>query len=235
MRRSGILVLVVWRLFDARVKLIKEVESVNRISSAMSDAEVAWVLLVMLALMAMNRMFVAEIGLVVRGLYSRSERIYSDMSWQSNLLAWVYRIGILALVIFLAVGRDYTHFALDYLIVVGVVAVGLLVRYFMAKFVGIVFLSPRQLEGVFEYRASIYNSICVFLWPLALLMRLGNNDVVMMVSCGVIVSMLLLVLIWKGLQLYAKSLLTILYVLLYIISLEIFPILGICFVIKQIL
>lgn len=210
-------------------------EIIYRISSAMSDTGVAWVLFFLLALLAMNRMFVAEIALVIRGLYSRSERIYSDISWQSKLLAWVYRIGIVSLLAYLIVSRDYTNFVLDYLAVAGVVACGLIMRYYVARLVGAVFLQSRQLEGVFEYRACIYNAVCALLWPVALLIRLFCNEWVMMVLCGTVVAMLLILLIWRGMQLYAKSLLTIFYVLLYIICLEVFPLLGIFFVIKQIL
>lgn len=83
MLHNGIQVRAVWHLYDGRGSA--KVEIIYRISSAMSDTGVAWVLFSLLALMAMNRMFVAEIALVVRGLYSRSERIYSDTSWQSKL------------------------------------------------------------------------------------------------------------------------------------------------------
>lgn len=233
MLHSGIQVHAVWHLFDGRVSA--KVEIIYRISSAMSDTGVAWVLFFLLALLAMNRMFVAEIALVIRGLYSRSERIYSDISWQSKLLAWVYRIGIVSLLAYLIVSRDYTNFVLDYLAVAGVVAGGLIMRYYVARLVGAVFLQSRQLEGVFEYRACIYNAVCALLWPVALLIRLFCNEWVMMVLCGTVVAMLLILLIWRGMQLYAKSLLTIFYVLLYIICLEVFPLLGIFFVIKQIL
>ena len=231
MLHNGIQVRAVWHLFDGRGSA--KVEIIYRISSAMSDTGVAWVLFSLLALMAMNRMFVAEIALVVRGLYSRSERIYSDTSWQSKLLAWVYRIGIVSLLACLILCHDYANFALDYLAVVGVVAGGLIVRYYLARFVGVVFLQSRQLEGVFDYRASIYNAVCALLWPVALLIRLFCNEWVMVVLCGLVAVVMLILLIWRGLQLYARSLLTIFYVLLYIICLEVFPLLGIFFVIKQ--
>ena len=211
------------------------VETIYRISSAMSNEWVAWVLLVLLVLLAMNRFFVAYIALVIRGLYSRAERTYSDATWQAKLPAWVYRIGIVALVGYFYVWPDTTRSIGDYLLVVGVVALVLVLRYAIAQFAGYVFLDRRQIESSFEFRACICNAICALLWPAALVIRANGNEIVTMAICSVMLGLWAILLIWKGIQLYGKNLLSVFYILLYIISVEVFPILGTIFALKQLL
>ena len=66
----------------------------------MSEAWVAWAMFLLLALLVLNRFFVTDIALVIRGLYSRSERSYTDVSWQAKILAGLYRIGIVTLLLY---------------------------------------------------------------------------------------------------------------------------------------
>lgn len=201
----------------------------------MSEAWVAWAVLILLVLLAMNRFFLTDIALVIRGLYSRSERSYSDATWQMKVLAWVYRVGIVAMAGYMYAFADIASSAWDYLLVIGVVVSILLLRYGVARFVGAVFLGSRQVEGAFEFRASIYNAVCALMWPMILLMRVVGSEMVAMIVCGVILGLLVLLLLWKSVQLFYKNLLSIIYILLYIIFLEVFPLLGIIFVIEHIL
>ena len=59
-------------------------EVISRILSSMSAAWVSWVMLVMLVLMAFNRFFVTDMAVILRGLFSRSERLYLDSTWQGR-------------------------------------------------------------------------------------------------------------------------------------------------------
>ena len=182
----------------------------------------AWVLLVLLVLLVMNRFFVADIAVVIRGLYSRAERTYSDATWQEKLLAWVYRIGAVAMVGYLYVWPDVTCSGM-----------ALLLRYAIARLVGLVFLDSRQIESSFEFRTCICNAICAFLWPVALLVRITDHKEVVVVLGCVMLGFWVILLVWKGMQLYYKNLLSVFYILLYIISVEVLPILGTIFALKQ--
>lgn len=210
-------------------------EIVYRISSAVSGEWVAWVMFGLLLLMALNRFFVADIAEVVRGLYSRSERAYTDASWQSTILVWVYRIGVVALMGYLYLWSDKVSYGVDYLLVLVVVALVLLLRYALARLVGAVFLDRRQIESSFEFRASICNAICALLWPMALVVRACDNGAVTVAIGGVMLGLWVILLVWKGMQLYCKNLLSVFYILLYIISVEVLPILGTVFALKQLL
>lgn len=210
-------------------------EVLERISSILSEAWVSWVLLALFVLQAMNRFFVPDMAVVLRSLYSRSERTYMDATWQSIMLAWAYRIGIIALAVHLYVCCDTRCLMWDYVCVLGMMACVLLMQYGIARLVGKVFFDARQLEGAFEYRAYICNVVSALLWPLVLVGRASGSGVVVLVLCLVMLSLLALLLLWKGVQLLCKNLRSVLYLLLYIVTVEVLPLIVGVYVIKQVL
>lgn len=210
-------------------------ETISRISSIVSCSWAAWVLFVLLVLLAINRFFVMDIAVVARGLFSRAERSYVDASWQSKVVSWVYRTGIVSLAAFMCVYVGVENSLMDYLQVLGVIALVLGVRYAIARFVGVVFLDARQVEASFEFRASICNAVTALLWPLLLVARACDDEWVTLGACGVVLLLLLVMLLWKGVQLYCKNVLSVFYILLYTIIIEILPLLVAIFVIKQLL
>ncbi len=201
----------------------------------MSESWVAWALLMLLILLFVNRLFLLDLSVVVQGLFSRAERSYVDASWQSQLLAWVYRIGIVAMVDYMYVHTDGECVALDYLLVVAVVACVLLLQYGIARLVGEVFFASRQIGNVFEYRNCIYNVISALLWPVALVIRFCESETIVYVICWVMLALLVILLVWKAIQLLCRSLRSILYVLLYVTCVEVFPLIGALTMINQIL
>lgn len=210
------------------------VEVVERISTAMSESWVAWVLFVLLVLQAVNRFFVPDMAVVLRGLFSRSQRTYVDASWQSAVLEWLYRMGVVALAVYLYVYSNVPCTILDYLWVLCMTVCVLMAQYGMARFVGVVFLGARQMEGAFEYRAYICNVVSALLWPLLLLARLCGSQTALVV-CVIALSLLALLLIWKGLQMFCKNVRSIFYILLYVATVEVLPLIVGVYVIKQVL
>ena len=205
---------------------------VYRISSLASEAWVAWVLLVLLLLLLLSRCFVADIGLMIRGFYSRFERSYSDVSWQSKMLSWVYRIGVVSMMVYMCTSAHADCIASDYFRLLCVVVVVLSIQYLLLLFVGKVFLADRQLDVALESRANIYNAMGAFSWPVVLLLSLYASQDACVVVCWVLMALLMVLLAWKALQLYCRKLLSVLYVLLYIIVLEALPLLLVFVVIK---
>jgi hypothetical protein len=66
-------------------------------------------------------------------------------------------------------------------------------------------------------------------------MRASGDEMVMIVLGSVMLGLWVMLLTWKGVQLYCKNLLSVFYILLYIISIEVFPMLGTIFALKQLL
>lgn len=210
-------------------------DALYRISSSMSEPWVSWVLFVLLWVLAMNRFFIMDIALVFRGLYSRSERSYSDVSWQAKVLGLVYKVGVLSMLLYLFECAGVDCSMTKYLLSMGVVGVVLLVQSALVAFVGKVFLTDRQLDGALESRSNIYNAIGVLLWPIVVILRsFGNEKVIAILAC-LMLGLLVLLLLWKSVQLFLKKIYAVFYILLYISILEVLPLMVAFFVINQFL
>jgi hypothetical protein len=118
-------------------------------------------------------------------------------------------------------------------IVFGVILATILVQNLLVRLVGLVFLSNRMLESALEQRGLIGDVLCG-LMPLAIML------LYMIPACGMLVVIVLSLLyvgmiLVKAIQLCYNNLLSVLYVLLYIISLEVIPLVGAILWIKNII
>lgn len=208
-------------------------EVISRILSSMSAAWVSWVMLVMLVLMAFNRFFVTDMAVILRGLFSRSERLYLDSTWQGRVVAWLYRAGIIAMALYMLYSAelDRCSFA-GYIMALGWTCVLLLVQYVLEKIVGVVFLSPKQSELVFDQKICISNAITMMLWVVVLVMQWMNNLLLMKVLYVVLLALYIGVLLLKSVQIFYRKVTSIFYILLYIVSLEVVPVFATASVIK---
>jgi hypothetical protein len=207
-------------------------EMISRISSPVSESWVAWVLLLLVVLWLLNSMFVPEISMVFRGLFSRGERTYLSNGSQLQYTTWGFRVGLVALLVQMLLVKGEGFAFADYGIILGVVSLAYLVQELLIRLVGVVFVSHRVLEGALDQRTLINNALCGML-PLVVLL-LGVEPlgmIVLFVLLSLYVGMLLI----KSVQLFYRNILSILYILLYIISLELIPMVGTILWIKNIL
>ena len=196
----------------------------------------SWVMLILLLILIFNRFFIEDIAIVFRGLFSKSERLYLDSSWQRDISAWVYRVGIVSFVIYLSIAQQMSEFAFEgFLKVLGCVGVLMFLQEMLERFVGVVFLSPRQQEPIFKQRICICNSISAILWLCVLLIQWIDSVVLTNVVCCIVAGVFLLLVLLKSIQLLYKKMLSILYILLYIISLEVVPLVATISIVKYVL
>lgn len=211
-------------------------EVISRIISSMSAAWVSWVMLVMLVLMAFNRYFVTDLLLVFRTMFSRSERLYLDSSWQGKILAWLFRCGVIAMAIYLMQVRELGGCLMgDYCVALGLIGGMMLVQYGLEKLVCVVFLSAKQSDLIFEQRSCICNAVALVLWLCVLVMQWVDNVMIMNSMCYTLATVYVGLLLVKSVQLLYRNILSIFYILLYIISLEVVPLVATYFLIKDIL
>ena len=187
---------------------------ITRISSPVTESWFAWLFFAFFVFWVSKGMFLAEANLVFRGLFSKGERSYvGNVGLQ--YLTILYKAGIMALLIYMLIHADGEFILINYGIVFGVILATILVQNLLVRLVGVVFLSNRMLESALEQRGLIGDVLCG-LMPLAIML------LYMIPACGMLVVIVL-------------SLLSVLYVLLYIISLEVIPLVGAILWIKNII
>jgi hypothetical protein len=136
-----------------------------------------------------------------------------------------FRIGIIALVGYLWI-YDVDNFAIvNYLLVVGVATSLLIIQWLLLKGVGNIFLPQKQLAIAMEQRSMVCNAMAMMLWPIALVM-LYTEKVTSTILCSIAGGLFVILMCVKYVQLFYQNMLSVGYMLLYVISLEVLPMLA---------
>ena len=205
---------------------------ITRISSPMTESWFAWLFFAFFVFWVSKGMFLAEASLVFRGLFSKGERSYVGNTGLQYLTT-LYRAGIMALLIYMLIHVTGEFTFINYSIVLGVILAAILTQNLLTRLVGLVFLSNRMLDGALEQRRLIGDVLCGLI-PLAIMLLYmipACNMVVVIVLSLLYVGMILV----KSIQLFYNNLLSVLYVLLYITSLEVIPLVVAILWIKNII
>ena len=207
-------------------------EMISRISSPVSESWVAWILFLLVVLWLLNSMFVPEISMVFRGLFSRGERTYLSNGGQLQYTTWGFRVGVVALLVQMLLVKGEGFAFVDYGIIFGIMSLAYLVQELLIRLVGAVFVSHRVLEGALDQRTLLNNALCGMLPLVVLSSRMERLGVIVLFA---LLSLYIGILLIKSVQLFYKNILSILYISLYIISLEFIPLVGAILWIKNIL
>ena len=223
-------------------------EIVEHISSVYANGWVSWVLLALLLLLVLNRS--AGMGVIgsLRSVFSQSERVYGAQSraWGSEVCEWLFRIGVLAMAVWILVignGRldmGYGQLAIGngamgYAKVLGVVLGVYIVQRLVLRGVGYVFVSRKQLSAAMEQYNAICSAACVCLYPIVLVVMNVPAAHLAQILCGAVLVAFVGMIVWKSIRLFYTNILSLLYILLYIIFLEIMPVMVIFSVAKLII
>lgn len=211
-------------------------EAILRVSSSMSTSWVSWVMLVLLLLLAFNRFFLTDIAAVFRNMFSRSERMYSDSTWQGRGIAWAFRIGVAAMAFYSLISSELNVYTITgYWISFGLTAALFLVQYGVERLVSVVFLPAKMQDLVMEQRNCICNAVAAMLWVGVLIAQWVDNLLTIRSVYYLLIVVYVVLLMVKSMLLFYKNALSILYVMLYIISLEIVPLVATISLIKEII
>jgi hypothetical protein len=177
----------------------------------------------------------------VKNVFSHAERVYGAQSraWGSEVCEWLFRIGVLAMAVWvLAIGNGrlaIDNGAMGYAKVLGVVLGVYIVQRLVLRGVGYVFVSRKQLSAAMEQYNAICSAACVCLYPMVLVVMNVPAAHLAQILCGAVLVAFVGMIVWKSIRLFYTNILSLLYILLYIIFLEIMPIMVIFSVAKLII
>ena len=196
-----------------------------RIWSPNSAPWVMWVLCGLLLLALCVGFLGSDIAALARSLFSKSDRMYVDRNTQGilqTIIVLSFRIGVIALVGYLWIYNANDFAFVNYLLVVGIVASLLLVQWLLLKGIGHVFLPQKHLAIAMEQRSVVCNTMAMLVWPIALVMIYIGKEA-STVLCGIAGGVYVVLICVKYMQLFYQNVLSIGYMLLYVISLEVLP------------
>lgn len=207
------------------------------ISSPISESWVYWILLLFFVLVAVNRSVRDSVVVALRNSFSHSERVYGGQS--QNILAistaWIFRVGVLAMAIYVLSYTSEQFTFMAYTKILGVVALIEVIRHILLLGVGWVFLSNNQLANGIGQLEIVRNVVCVLLLPVLLLLIRLNYPMLHFILLGIIGLAFTVLVIAKSTLLFYKNILSIFYIFLYFIYLEIIPVAGMVLWTKHIL
>ena len=216
-------------------------DMVPHILSVYANAWTGWVMLALLLLLVLNHTPQYSLIGSVKNVFSHAERVYASQSraWGSEVCEWLFRIGVLAMAVWvlvigngrLAIGNG----AMGYAKVLGVVLGVYIVQRLVLRGVGYVFVSRKQLSAAMEQYNAICSAACVCLYPIVLVVMNVPAAHLAQILCGAVLVAFVGMIVWKSIRLFYTNILSLLYILLYIIFLEIMPIMVIFSVAKLII
>ena len=223
-------------------------DMVPHILSVYANAWTGWVMLALLLLLVLNHTPQYSLIGSVKNVFSHAERVYGAQSraWGSEVCEWLFRIGVLAMAVWiLAIGNGRLDMgyrqlaigngAMGYAKVLGVVLGVYIVQRLVLRGVGYVFVSRKQLSAAMEQYNAICSAACVCLYPIVLVVMNVPAAHLAQILCGAVLVAFVGMIVWKSIRLFYTNILSLLYILLYIIFLEIMPIMVIFSVAKLII
>ena len=205
------------------------------ISSLYSESWVAWLLFALLVI-ALSNPFVRMVGVTWHSVFSQSERAYTPQThdWLSEITLRIFQLGVVTIGMLMWILPQGNVEPILFAQSLGIVTAVYVVQSVLTFAVGHVFVSAKRLGIAWAQHNNIRTLMCIGIYPVLLLLLNITNSMVPQILCGIIVVLFVLLLAGKCLQLFYTGALSILYVLLYVVCLEILP-LGMCvFLIKDI-
>lgn len=173
-------------------------------------------------------------------LFSKVERSYNDspMNYIGQALLFVFRAGIVGMAIYLftynsdlATQANGSEFLFSrYMTIMGAVAAMEVVKYLVSLLLNYTFQLSRQFATLFAHYTYVSTSICCVLYPLLLLIIYFGSQALTTIGLCVMMSVCWLVLFIKWVRVFFTSIPSVIYVLLYILTIEVLPLLTLTYI-----
>jgi hypothetical protein len=209
----------------------------SHISSLYSAPWVSWVLFGLLVIAQWQWLTINRHGaLSLSSIYSQAERTYNihRPSPIGTILQHFFRWCIVAIAANVLVSPVADFTPIFYLKTVGIVMVIYTIQWICLQVVGNVFLSPKIRSNAMEQYSHIRTLACLLLYPILLILTNIPHSQFDWWLIGAVAACYLLTLLWKCFQIFYKNILTLLYISLYVVFLELLPIAGVIVGVKHI-
>lgn len=195
----------------------------------------------MFALLLMLLMAIAHqpglIGASFRAVFSRLDRTYADAARDlyTNILLLIFRLGTLAMALQTLFFGAGTFSILTFLIIVAGLGVLQLLKWLAMQSIAKIFLSVRALEEPLSFLASLQLLTSIVVYPVTLLLIDYNWLWVCAVLLAAVYVAYLVLLLIRMIRIFMTKPISILYIALYIMTLEIVPFVGVCLAVQYLM
>lgn len=196
------------------------------VSSPLTEIWPCWILLayLVLILFCVSRQ-PAILQDTIHSLLSKMDRSYNDTNTDrlTNLLIGIVRVGLIAFVIDLMLPQQGFSI-LTYLMVAGAVAAFEICKKGITKMVSFVFELYRLYADPNTQYQGLWNLVAALFFPIILLGINYGTTPFFYWAIGIVMATYMLVLLIKMIQNYVTKPMSFVYILLYIVTIEVLPI-----------
>ena len=200
-----------------------------RISSPVSELWSTWLLLGLLLSMVIAEVLQpGTIRTSFRMVFSKMERTYGDSatSMVSTLCLNIYRIGIIAFVLYITLYTRPPFSIITFLKIIGILLIVLLIKQLITALVSYTFDLRRSYMLFRSQYSCLLTLICLLLFPLALCDLHWGHLMVMKWMLAPMALVLLAGLITKLFQDFYNGAKSLAYIVIYLVTAEIIPLVA---------
>lgn len=168
----------------------------------------------------------AHLSLVVR-----NDRLYKEApaNFMGQFLVSLFRIGTLALALCLCWAPENQFSFGAFGVISGLIIAVCLVKMLCNTIVDYTFTLSRRFGAPYEHYGNLFTLVALVLYPVLLLLLRFASPLAARWCLGIIMSIFLLLWIYRTMRTYITTPVAMLYVLVYICTLEILPFVGLAY------
>ena len=169
-------------------------------------------------------------------LFARTDRTYkeSPMNFLGQLFITLFRIGTLSMALCMSLYTTSCSFG-AYSAVCGLVLAVLLFKTLCNVLIDFTFAVTRRVEAPYEHYANIATIASALLYlTLLAMMRFGNAETTLWALVSVTI-LFLIMWLYRSVRLFVTSPKTIVYLLLYVVTLEVLPLVGLYYMSEKLI
>ena len=161
----------------------------------------------------------------------RTDRLYKDapVNFFGQLFITLFRIGTLALALCLCWPGENAFTFTAFAVVCGMTIALLILKMLCHVLLDYTFQFSRRFGAPYEYYGNLFTLIALVLYPaLLVLLRVSSPHAARWIV-GIVMSLFILLWAYRTVRTYAMSPMALVYILLYICTLEIMPYVGLAY------
>ena len=165
-------------------------------------------------------------------LIVRNERTYNEspVTFIGQLCISLFRIGTVGMALLLCEFADSGFPYAAFWVVCGLCVAVMMVKMLINSLLDYTFMLTRRFGAPYEHYGNLFTLVAVVLYPIMLVLLQFHSPVVARWALGIVAALFCVLWFYRCIRTYCRSLPEMIYIILYICTLEILPFAGLAYI-----
>ncbi|MBO4250144.1 MAG: DUF4271 domain-containing protein [Paludibacteraceae bacterium] len=206
---------------------------IEHIVSSASAPWCSWTMLGLLLCAVLSEWF--QPGVISQSPISlavRNDRTYkeSPVNFMGQFLVSLFRIGTVGMALCLCLSPENDFSFLMFIAVCGLVLAVLLLKMLCNSLLDYTFMLTRQFGAPYEHYGNLFTLVALVLYPIVLVLMHWVTPVAARWCLAVVTGLFVIAWLYRCIRTYITSAIAVLYLMLYMMTLEILPFAGLAYI-----